>query len=171
MTTESRTSFAMAAMDFAGMFNAFFSEKPVAGFISELTSPEGQSTGGGVQARQHITMTHQVESKNLVVGSCNNVEKKVELRSYEYVAGQYKQRYGGEAFPVGRAEYEDLVKHFNNFFTSKSLTVSMIAEKKASAPTPAARAGKSSTGLIIGIVVGLLVVAAGLVYFFVFHQS
>jgi len=171
MTTESRTSFTMAAMDFAGMFNAFFSEKPVAGFISELTAPEGPSTGGGVQARQHITLTHQVEGKSLVVGHCNNVEKKAELRGYDYAAGQYKQRYGGEAFPVGRAQYEDLLKHFNNFFTSQSLTVGMAVEKKAPAPTPAAKAGKSSTGLIIGIVVGLLVVAAGLVYFFVFHQS
>ena len=173
MTTESRTSFAMAAMDFAGMFNAFFSEKSIAGFVPELTSPEGQSTGGGKQARQHITLNSMTDDKSLVMGYCNNVEKKAELRSFDYVADQYKKRYQGETFPVGRKAYDGLLQHLKNFFSSQSLAVSVAADRpaRAAAPAPAAKTGKSSTGLIIGVAVGVLVVVAVLVYFLVLNKS
>ena len=171
MTEDKRTEFAMAAVDFSGLFNSYFSDKSFGGYKVELTAPEGQSTGGGVQARQHITLVSPADGHTVVVGACNNFEKTAELRTYDHVSARFSQRHSGAAFPVDSGEFSVLRQNLTDFFNSQSFTLSTTAAPAAATRAPAAQAGKSSSGLIIFVVVLLLLVAAGLVYYFGFYNK
>jgi len=153
------------------LFNSYFADKSFEGYKVELTAPEGQSTGGGVQARQHITLVSPDDGHTVVVGACNNVEKSAELRTYDHVANRFSQRHSGAAFPVDSGHFSVLRQNLTDFFTSQSFAVTTSAAPAAAARAPAAQTGKSSSGLIILVVVLLLLIAAGLVYYFGFYKS
>jgi len=133
--------------------------------------PRGAVYRRGVQALQHITLSNDADGKTIVVGSCNNVEKTAELRSYEQVNQQYAQRYGGQAFPVEQQVYDELVKKLSEFFSNQSLQVVIIKPPVGQPPGPAALKTGSSAGLIIVLVILALIVAAGLIYYFGFYES
>jgi hypothetical protein len=170
MAEEKRTAFAMAAVDFAGSFNTYFGEQPVMGYQISLTAPVGQSTGGGVQARQHITLTNPVDGQSQVVGACNTAQRTAELRGYDYVAAQFQERFG-QAFPIPQGEYASLMQKFQGFCDAQQIAWKMVEGPKASASGAPAKKSGGSVGLIIGIVVVVLVIAGGLVYWFGFHQQ
>jgi hypothetical protein len=170
MTEDPRTQFALAAVDFAKLFNDTFGTTNLAGFIPKLTAPEGQSTGGGVQALQHITLEN-AEGKAIVVGSCDNVTKQAELRVYDHVAGLFAKRFEGMAFPVGKAEFDQLQSRFKDFLEMQAIRVGLAKPPVAAPSAQAAPRGKSSATLWILIVVLVLAIAGGLVYFFGFYNS
>ncbi len=171
MTDDPRTQFALAAVDFAKLFNDTFGSVNLSGYTPRLTSPEGQSTGGGVQSLQHITLENPAEGKTVVVGSCDNVTKQAELRVYDHVAGTFAQRFDGTAFPVGKPEYDDLHNRFKEFLKMQAIRVGLARPPVAQATAPAARKGKSSAALWILIAVVALLIAGGLVYYFGFYQQ
>lgn len=165
MEQEKRTQFAMAAVDFASLFNTTFGETPVGVFRIELTAPEGQSTGGGKQALQHIKLSQA--SGTIVVGSANTVERTCELRPYEQVAQAYEQRFGS-AFPLEQTAFDGLIGRFRGFFASQAY---QVTTRTAPAPArPSAQAQPAPKGspvlLIAAIAVGL--VAAALAVYFLF---
>ena len=165
METETRTKFAMAAVDFATVFNSSFSETTMEGYKVKLTAPEGQSTGGGVQALQHITLANEADGSTVVVGTVNNAERSVELRSFDHIASLFQQRYAGRIFPVDRVQYDNLQQRFSTFFQSQSFQVTV---SQAPPPKPSATAKGSSVWALGIIAVVLLIIA--LIYFFFLHQ-
>jgi hypothetical protein len=173
MEEEKRTQFAMAAVDFAGLFNQTFAESVAPGVQIQLTSPEGQSTGGGVQALQHVTLIQQSEGISQVVGSANNFERSAEVRSYGRVTQQFKERYPGKAFPVGQQVYNQLIEKLSNFFKSQSLAVSVseTVAIPAAGAVAQAPAQKKSSALIIYICLLVLALAAGAAYFLFFYKQ
>lgn len=170
MTEQKRTEIAMAAVDFAGLFNSYFDPVNVMGYKIQLTAPEGQSTGGGVQARQHITLVDEAGGKTVVVGACNPADKTAELRTHDHVATRFGQHYQGTPFPIPAGEFDGLRQKFAQFFQSQGYTVSTAAQKAARAGDAAAKGG-SSTGLIIALVVLLLGLAGAAVWYFGFNQA
>ncbi|MBN2498490.1 MAG: hypothetical protein JXR96_28120 [Deltaproteobacteria bacterium] len=168
MTEEKRTQFAMAAVDFASLFNNTFADLQASGYRLQLTAPEGQSTGGGVQARQHITLQDGA-GDSIVAGACNTVEKTAELKSYAYVSSQYR-RYEDKPFPIDKVQYDDIAKQLDRFFTSQLFQLKNVEGADKGHQAERARA-KSSVGLIVAIIVLLLALAGGLVWYFVFYQQ
>jgi hypothetical protein len=88
MTTDprlQRTKFAARAATLAEQFRNAVEDHPVGTYRGEMTSPEG-STGGGVQALQHIRLVPvDGRGRTYVVGNANRAERRAELRTLEYV--------------------------------------------------------------------------------------
>ena len=89
-----RTRYAVQALDFAETFNAglgALSLKPGA-YQPQLTAPEGPSTGGGVQAVQHVRLVPARQGyPSILVGSANQRLGTVELRSFEYIDAVHRR--------------------------------------------------------------------------------
>jgi hypothetical protein len=133
-----------------------------AGYIVELTAPEGPSTSGGAHARQHLRLVPTRRGYAVVVaGAVDTVARTAELRSHEHVSLVYEMRFG-RALEITPEEYED--------FLSKALVVLNLARIRGlRAPTPPeviaearARRRVSIPVLIVFIVV---VVLAAIVMF------
>ncbi len=166
---QKRTEFAMAAVDFAGIFKTYFDPVSILGFKVGMTAPEGQSTGGGVQARQHITLTDD-SGKTVVVGACNTVEKTAELRTFEHVSKIFSQRYENMPFPVPRGEYDDLRQKFAQFFQNQSFHVSTADFTKSPNEQVQVADSGSSTGIWIAIGLVCVAIVGGLVWYFVLRH-
>ncbi|RME25183.1 MAG: hypothetical protein D6806_08310 [Deltaproteobacteria bacterium] len=168
ITDDKRTRFAMAAVDFANLFNEVFKSTQIEGYTLSLTAPEGPSTGGGVQSLQHITL-QKPGAKALVMGSCDKLGRQAELRNYEQVAAIYAQRTGGEALPLPRSGYDQLLGKVREFLKSQEFRVEMAPLTSTTQP----KAGKPSGSGAVWWIVALLVLAAlaGAVYYFTSASS
>lgn len=165
-----RTRFAVRALDFAETFNAglgALSLQPGA-YQPQLTAPDGPSTGGGVQAVQHVRLIAARQGfPAILVGSANQRSGTAELRSYEYIDAVHRQRWQ-RPVPLDRNDYEDFLHAAKNFFESNQLLVTVAGPEGArpgrpgaEAPlSPAARSGASAivTGVIVGLVIGGLAI-------------
>jgi hypothetical protein len=171
MTDDPRTQFALAAVDFAQLFNDTFGSVNLSGYTPKLTTPSGQSTGGGVQALQHITLDNDAEGKTIVVGSCDNTTKQAELRVYDHVAGSFIQRFDGMVFPVGKAEFTNLHDRFKDFLEMQAIRVNLARPPVAQPQAATAPLGKPSQVLWIAIAVLVMAIAGGLVYYLGFYQQ
>lgn len=158
-----RTRFAVRALDFAETFNAglgALSLKPGA-YQPQLTTPEGPSTGGGVQAVQHVRLIPARQGfPSILVGSANQRMGTAELRSFAYVEDVHRERWS-RPVPLDRHDYEDFLHAMKNFFESSQLVVT-IAEPGSG---PRVRRGDDSAApaagdrmaIVVGVVVGLVI--------------
>ena len=137
--TLDRTMFASQGFTFADRFHTCFIGRQVEGYKLFLTAPEGQSTGGGLQAMQHITLQDETSNRTIVLGSAHGVDKRVELRSYESIGRVFAKRFPGVAFPIPRDRYDELQESFIKFFEMLKFEVEI-----ESASTDAAPAAKST---------------------------
>lgn len=165
---ELRTRFAVRALDFAETFNAGLGalELQPAAYQPQLTAPVGNSTGGGVQAVQHVRLISQRQGvKPILVGSTNQRSGTAELRSYEYLDAVHRERWK-RPVPLDRGDYEDFLQAAKNFFEANQLLVT-IAEPSDALVRGAqsdAPAGDASSRLVIliGVVTGLVVAAVAI---------
>ena len=165
-----RTRFAVRALDFAETFNAglgALSLQPGA-YQPQLTTPDGPSTGGGVQAVQHVRLVAARQGfPSILVGSANQRSGTAELRSFAYIDAVHRQRWK-RPVPLDRNDYEDFVHAAQNFFESNQLLVTIAApsaglarsadEDAARAADPARGGGAIVTGVIVGLVIGGLAI-------------
>jgi hypothetical protein len=173
MAEQKRTQFAMQALGFADVFNLKIGDQKVSGHRVELSAPDGPSTGGGKQSVQHIKLIPDGGGTVTVAGSADQMEKKAEIRSWDYLAQQYAQRFKGKTLPIERTQYAALVKRMLEFFTDQGLTVVMVE-----APTPMAAAqrpgaspsGGSGGAMMLVVLVVVAALAAG-VFFFLRHKG
>jgi hypothetical protein len=160
-----RTRFAVRALDFAETFNAglgALSLQPGA-YQPQLTTPDGPSTGGGVQAVQHVRLIAARQGfPAILVGSANQRSGTAELRSYEYIDAVHRQRWQ-RPVPLDRHDYEDFLHSAKNFFESNQLLVTIAGPegarpRRAEAEAAPATAAASGTGAIVtGVVAGLVI--------------
>src|SRR4051812_48796568 len=107
-----RTRFAIQALDFSEAFNAGLGTQVLApgSYKPQMTAPEGQSTGGGVQAMQHIRLVSSSPGVPvLVVGSANQPGGVAELRSFEYVDAVHRERFGNPV-ALDRHQYDEFLQ-------------------------------------------------------------
>ena len=169
MTQPVYTAFAGQAIQLADIFQMFVGQQPVAGtdvrpFVAALSTPDGPSTGAGVQSLQHITFSR--DNRTFVVGSLDPKQASVELRGYATVASQYKERFG-EPMPISVPEYEAFTKRVRAFCGSKQLVLVIrdtaeVKEAEAHRPsrasmTAAPQVASSRAGMWIAIALMLLV--------------
>lgn len=160
-----RTRFAVRAIDFAETFNAGLGAMSIepGGYRPQLTAPDGPSTGGGVQAVQHVRLVAARQGfPSILVGSANQRFGTAELRSYEYIDAVHRERWR-RPVPLDRGDYEDFLDAAKNFFEANQLVVSIAgpAEARARSAQGEATAGAASSRSVIaiGVVTGFLVAA------------
>ncbi len=153
---ELRTQFSMRALDLADTFKFSLGSVPVGVYHPELTAPDGPSTGGGVQSVQHICLVAP-NRPSLVVGSANQVEHQVELRTFHHIDGGYRQRFG-RTVDVDVFTYDLFLQRARDFFEQQGLNVQIPPAPAPTAPIVAPPQARSPWLLFIaGMLVASLV--------------
>ena len=123
------TMFATQALGLAAMFKVLVSKHKLGtspAYVPELASPDGESTQGGKQALQHVSLMPEGGGPTIVIGSANTVDKRVELRTFRYLTQQYRQRFKGAALPFDKKAYGELVDKMQEFFRSQTFEVTLV---------------------------------------------
>lgn len=122
-----QTQFSVQASDLADTFRSTVGRTRVGpyGYAPDMTAPEGPSTGGGVQAMQHLRLLPpQPNMPTLVVGHLNQRLGTAELRSLEYVDAICRERFQ-QAAPLDPAQYATFVAHAQTFLGTCGLRVTI----------------------------------------------
>lgn len=124
-----QTQFALRAMSLAERFAQMCGKHQVEGdhtqWHAELSKPDGPSTGGGKQAVQHIKLVPG-EGVTFVIGQANQVDGRVELRSFGCLAQIHRRRFRGEPIPFDQGTYEALLERMRQFFSAMQMQVTLV---------------------------------------------
>ncbi|CAN5909968.1 hypothetical protein BH11MYX2_BH11MYX2_32170 [soil metagenome] len=162
MVKPLHTAFASQALELADVFKMFVGSAPINGsdgrpFMAQLSTPDGPSTGGGVQHVQHITFSREGRT---FVGSIDTKAQQIELRGHEHVSRQHLQRFKAP-LALTAVEYDLFVKRVRAFANSKQMAV-LIKEVVAPFSTDEpAEAAASSGGSMAWLAWLLVILVAG----------
>jgi hypothetical protein len=159
------TQVAAKALSLAELFEARFAQGvngPVP-FRLELATPDGPSTAGGKQALQHIKLVPIGGGPTIVIGSASTTRQTAEIRTFEHVAALYAQRFHGAPIPLDVRAYRELTQAIAGFFAAMRLKAPSLAG-------PAAPAGFGVGSMLIGVAIGMVVVAAAFWVIFFFRR-
>lgn len=171
------TQVAAKAVSLAELFEARFDqgvEGPVR-FKVELSAPDGPSTAGGKLAMQHIKLVPVAGGPTIVVGSADTTKQLAEIRTYEHIAALYAQRFKGAKIPVDVTRYQDLAQGLATFFRGMKMNVSFAELDGATAASPVRNSlaggssGSRAGAILVGLGVGLTVLAAAFWFIFMRH--
>jgi|SRR5579859_3989933 len=172
-----QTQFSVQANDFADTFRSTMGRARVGpyGYMPDVTAPEGPSTGGGVQAMQHLRLVPpQPNLPTLVVGHVNGRERSAELRTLDHVDAICRERFKRGA-PIDPQQYAQFLQSAQGFLAACGLRVTYAGPPadlmaRLAAPTPSMAPQASGSGrLVAGILIGVLLVAilgGALLWFF-----
>jgi|APLow6443716910_1056828.scaffolds.fasta_scaffold64785_1 hypothetical protein len=174
MSTIKRTQFAQAAFDYATYFAATFGRTQIGGGClrrPHLVAPEGMSTAGGKQVRQHITLRPDVPTfATLTVGAVDVAKGVATLRSFGYLRHAHQARYGSRPFDLDGVGYQTFVTQAQEFFAKQGMRVDVETEAMLPKLAPVAPPKDNTKTILLAVVVvlalGLLtaVAVAGFVY-------
>lgn len=168
MTTPmARTQFAQQALSIAEAFAYAVGQTPVAGpvqYKAELAVPDGPSTGGGARSLQHLRLVPVAGGNAIVIGSCDQIEMTVVVRSWELLSEQYAQRFKGARLPVDAVEYGKLLVRIEEFFRERTMRIEKLDVQAKPAPAVQAPAPAAPASSVPGAgwIVGLLAVGAAI---------
>jgi hypothetical protein len=170
-----QTQFSVQATDLAESFRSTVGKLQVGpyGYAPDLTAPEGPSTGGGIQALQHLRLVPaKPNMPTIVVGHVNQRDGVAELRTYDHVDAICRERFRQGA-PFEAGHYEQLVQSIQGFLSSCGLTVAFARLPrelaKRLAGVASIRPGASTTTLLAMVAGGMVLLgllAGALVWFF-----
>jgi hypothetical protein len=171
-----QTQFSVRATDLAESFRSTVGRLRVGphGFVPDMTAPEGPSTGGGVQAMQHLRLIPpQPNMPTLVIGHLNQREGTAELRTLEYVDAICRERFRQGA-PLDPGQYAGFLQSAQGFLTACGMRVAFAGPPadlmaRLMAPTPSMVPKKGNAGLVVGILGAIALVGilgAALVWFY-----
>jgi hypothetical protein len=165
-----QTQFSVRATDLAESFRSTVGRLRVGpyGYAPDLTEPEGPSTGGGVQAMQHVKLSPpQPNMPALVVGHVNQREGTAELRTLHYVDTVCRERFKQGA-PLDPTEYATFVTSAQAFLGACGLRVSMAsppaelsARRQGASPSSMPPKNRASTVVAILVTMMMLGVLGG----------
>ena len=159
---DARTAFQAQAENLAADFATFVRGVELNGtttYTVDLAVPEGQSTGGGKHAAQHVRLLpKKAGGLVLVAGTVSPLDRITELRSYDYLVSRYRSRFEGGMVPVPRAQYDQLVVRLASFFRMRNMPVK-LAELEPGAEPAAQTKRKDRRLAALGGGLGVLVVA------------
>jgi len=175
MYNSPMTAFAQAALAVSDLLAAKFAGTKFGGSVPRVVkvqAPQGPSTGGGKKARESIVLMPESgdSSQALTAGFIDVGLRAVELRTFEAVAGPYKERFG-RVLDLPKPEYEKFIADLKGFLGGEGYVIKMVdadavaakAARVQRAEEAASKAGGPPMGLIIGIAA---VVVIGAVAFF-----
>jgi hypothetical protein len=126
-----RTQFSIQASTLADSYRSTVGRLRVGphGYCPDMTAPDGPSTGGGVQAMQHLRLLPpQPNMPTILVGHANQRDRGAELRTWEHVDAICRERFKQGA-PFDPAAYQEFLQAAQGFLAACGLKVSL-------APTP-----------------------------------
>lgn len=170
-----QTQFSVQASDLAASFRSTVGRMRVGpyGYAPDMTEPEGPSTGGGVQALQHLRLAPpQPNMPALVVGHVNQREMRAELRTLHYVDTVCRERFKQGA-PLDPAQYAQFVQAAQSFLGAFGMRVSMasppadLADRRAGGPSSAPPPPGANRAVTVVLLLVLMAALAGaLAWFF-----
>jgi hypothetical protein len=108
LRTRMARKFTTLADEVTECFDGFF--VGAGNYVVELLAPEGQTTGGGKQALQHIRLRPRREGyADVIAGSVNPIEKHAELRTFEHAFLVHQIRFK-KPLEITPPEWEQLLK-------------------------------------------------------------
>jgi hypothetical protein len=172
-----QTQYSVQATDFADSYRSTMGRIRVGpwGYVPDVTAPEGPSTGGGVQALQHLRLVPpQPNLPTLVVGSVNGRERSAELRTLEHVDAICRERFKQGA-PLDPGHYAAFLQSAQGFLAACGLRVAYAGPPadllaRLAAPTPSMAPPRSSARILVGVVGTIVLVGVlggALVWYFV----
>jgi hypothetical protein len=163
--TALRTEFSIKASTLADSYRSTVGRLRVGphGYSPDMTAPEGQSTGGGVQAMQHLRLLPpEASMPTLLVGHANQREGNAELRTWEHVDALCRERFKQGA-PLDPAQYQQFLQSAQGFLSACGLKVSVAPTPEEMFVRRASEADESlESGAKTGRRWGLIAIAAGL---------
>jgi len=124
-----QTQFSVRATDLAETYRNSLGRIRVGphGYSPDMTEPDGPSTGGGVQAMQHLKLVPpQPNMPTLVVGYVNQRDGTAELRTLHYVDTMCRERFKQGA-PLDPTQYANFVRTAHAFLGALGMRVSMAS--------------------------------------------
>jgi hypothetical protein len=161
-----RTQFSIQASTLADSYGSTVGRLRVGphDYAPDMTAPDGQSTGGGVQAMQHLRLVPtQANLPTLLVGHANQRDGAAELRTWEHVDAICRERFKQRA-PIDPAQYQQFLQSAQGFLAACGLRVSFaptpdeMSTGRAQPDEPPA--SKRSLALVVAVTVTLLVAGA-----------
>jgi hypothetical protein len=125
-----RTQFSIQASTLADSYRDTVGRLHVGphGYSPDMTAPEGQSTGGGVQAMQHLRLVPPQPNMPTIVGHANQRDRAAELKTWEHVDAIYRERFK-QGVPLDPAAYQEFLQGAQGFLAAVGLRVTVV-------PTP-----------------------------------
>ncbi len=131
-------------------------------YIVELSTPEGPSTGGGRQARQHLRLVPRRKGYAVVVaGIVDPVTSYAEIRTFEHVAILHELRFR-RPLEITGDEYEDFLRKLDVVLNLARIRAARIGPPAELVARSRAKGKISMPALLLFVVVMLL---AGLVVY------
>jgi hypothetical protein len=127
-----RTQFSIQASTLADSYRDTVGRLRVGphGYCPDMTAPEGPSTGGGVQAMQHLRLVApQPNMPAILVGHANQRDRAADLKTWEHVDALYRERFK-QGVPLDPAAYQEFLQAAQGFLAAVGLQVTVV-------PTPA----------------------------------
>jgi hypothetical protein len=164
MAMTNRTMFAVQAVGLAEIFKHTIGKTRLEGMVNyrlELTAPEGESTAGGKQALQHVTLIPEGAGTRLVIATANTVTNIAQVRSFSCVAEAHRRRFKGALLLLDQQRYGGLVEKLSAFFKERGFQVSTVDALPDAAPAR----GASSRARLVACAAALTGIAIGVVIF------
>lgn len=164
-----QTQYSVKATDLAETFRSTVGRLRVGpyAYAPDMTAPEGPSTGGGVQALQHLRLVPpQSNMPTLVVGHVNQRDRVAQLRTLDHVDAICRERFKLGA-PLDAAQYQTFLQSAQGFLAACGLQVmfetppaDLLARAAGGGPAvPSMAPPKSNAGVVVGILGALLLLA------------
>jgi hypothetical protein len=165
-----QTQFSVQATDLAESFRSTVGRMRVGpyAYAPDMTAPEGPSTGGGVQALQHLRLVPpQTNMPTLVVGHVNPRDRVAQLRTLEHVDAMCRERFKLGA-PLDAAQYQTFLQSAQGFLAACGMRVmfetppsELLANAGGEAAgAPSMALPKSNAGVVAGVLGALLLLLA-----------
>ncbi|HEX3772157.1 MAG TPA: hypothetical protein VHV30_14875 [Polyangiaceae bacterium] len=154
-----QTFHALQASDMASAFNDALKKVRLqpGDYAPELTTPEGQSTGGGVLANQRLRLVSSQGLPALVVGAANHAEKRAELRTFEHLDAVHVKRFR-RPVAIDRTQYEDFLRLAKQLLDALQLRTTLVGpptdlEDENSEVRSGGHAGRWVLAFLLGAIV------------------
>ncbi len=136
-----RTQFSIQASTLADSYRDTVGRLHVGphGYSPDMTAPEGPSTGGGVQAMQHLRLVPpQPNMPTILVGHANQRDRAAELKTWEHVDAIYRERFK-QGVPLDPAAYQEFLQGAQGFLAAVGLRVTVVPTPDEMRLSPAAQ--------------------------------
>jgi hypothetical protein len=162
-----QTQFSVQATDLADSFRSTVGRMRVGpyAYAPDMTAPEGPSTGGGVQALQHLRLVPpQTNMPTLVVGHVNPRERVAQLRTLDHVDAICRERFKLGA-PLDAAQYQTFLQSAQGFLAACGMRVTFetppdtMTKPAGASDVPSMAPPKSNAGVVVGVLAALLLLA------------
>jgi hypothetical protein len=162
-----QTQFSVQATDLAESFRSTVGRLRVGpyAYAPDMTAPEGPSTGGGVQALQHLRLVPpQGNMPTLVVGHVNPRDRVAQLRTLEHLDAICRERFKLGA-PLDAVQYQTFLQSAQGFLAACGMRVTfetppseLLAKAAGPGDVPSMAPPKNS-GVVVGVLAALLLLA------------